>query len=486
MGIKPFFLLLALLVSTGLSAQLDTSKVYKWNGRQVRYLKVEKGKTLYSISKLYGVSQDTLLVWNPTLEAGLKTGMILRIPLPLSKETSKTVAETNKKKVSGEEKSSAGKSNGDIGKATPPSPEEEVKQCEELDSDNQKRVINIVLFLPFYIQPDGGLNPKAHIGLDFYSGLKMALDSVARSGFNAKVHVFDTRNDSAIITAALKKPECLEADLIVGPLYTSGFRPVANFARKNKICAISPFSQSDAILQSYDNVVKLTPDQESLLSSLVTELAAKKPDAQFVLLRNADEKDKANMNLVASVIRKNNLRHFREIALRNSSSLIDSLHAIKENIVFFPSNNQVQVIDLVSKLGNSTSDKRISLVGMQEWNRYDNIDYDHLNNLKFTYASSYAPDFDSEELKRFRKAYKDEYKAEPGSYSIQGYDLGICFLPLIARYGKGFYRCMENLPGQNGLGMKYRFVRAGKKNGIENQGIHVITLDDFIAQPLKP
>ena len=64
-----------------LYAQQDTSKVYEWNGMKFHYYKVEKGKTLYGISKMFQVSQDDILSINPEIKDGLKSGKSIRIPV---------------------------------------------------------------------------------------------------------------------------------------------------------------------------------------------------------------------------------------------------------------------------------------------------------------------------------------------------------------------------------------------------------------------
>ena len=47
---------------------------------------VQKGQTLYSISKSYGVSLNDLIAINPTIENGLKEGQIIYIPIKKLKE----------------------------------------------------------------------------------------------------------------------------------------------------------------------------------------------------------------------------------------------------------------------------------------------------------------------------------------------------------------------------------------------------------------
>ena len=61
--------------------------------------KVEKGQTIYSITKQYGVSQEKLKVLNPELKDGLKLNQFIRIPV-LKLKTDSIVATENVTAVS--------------------------------------------------------------------------------------------------------------------------------------------------------------------------------------------------------------------------------------------------------------------------------------------------------------------------------------------------------------------------------------------------
>lgn len=53
---------------------------------------VEKGQTLYGLSKIYNVSQDAIVALNPTANGGLKTGQILTIPQPDNTNITDTIS----------------------------------------------------------------------------------------------------------------------------------------------------------------------------------------------------------------------------------------------------------------------------------------------------------------------------------------------------------------------------------------------------------
>ncbi len=78
MGYYIFFV--GFLISLGVSAQ-DNLRTQTIDGREFYMHNVEQGVTLYSISKTYKVSVADIQKENPELEAGLKLGQVLKIPL---------------------------------------------------------------------------------------------------------------------------------------------------------------------------------------------------------------------------------------------------------------------------------------------------------------------------------------------------------------------------------------------------------------------
>src|SRR6186713_2188913 len=60
----------------------DTSEVRFINKKKFYIYKVEKGETLYSLGKKFGVTEAELMEFNPDLKDGLKNKMKLWIPAP--------------------------------------------------------------------------------------------------------------------------------------------------------------------------------------------------------------------------------------------------------------------------------------------------------------------------------------------------------------------------------------------------------------------
>lgn len=526
-------------LSQALCAQesADTSKTYEWNGRIVKFTRIVKGKTLYSLAKETGVPQDTLIKLNPELETGLKAGMIVRIPAGFvaKDKSSQRAASLTHEVKQGETLYSIGKKYGltadelvaqnpeaklalQVGmilkinpksggkapqKVTPeneqsinrevepsrpsePEPTSESVACKVSDK-TQKKAIRVGLLLPFYTNATE-LNSKNKIGLEFFSGCKIAIDSLKKAGISTEVIVIDTHADSNAIAGIVNKPELENLDVIIGPLYGSDFKTVSAFANKKGILVVSPFSQNDGIVENLPFACKVTPDQRSQLEGLSRYLIKEKKNARVTLIRNSNVKDQELVNWIGSVFRKESdtsNNRFREIAFTGVNELLSGLDEAYEHVLIFPTTVQVQVIDAIARLSSNRIGKRITLVGLNEWNQYENIEYDHLNNLNFTYASPTFVDFGSQQVKNFQQQFREEFKGEPGNYAFQGFDVSLFFVQSLAQYDSISPECIEKQPLRCGLTSCYGFKKTGSGNGLENNYVNVLQLQDFEAKKLN-
>jgi ABC-type branched-subunit amino acid transport system substrate-binding protein/LysM repeat protein len=519
------------------AAQQDTSRVYEWNGRMVKYVKIPKGQTLYSLSREAKTPQDSLIAINPELVNGLKTGMIVRIPMGFvekPKGTIKRASNLEHTVKTGETAFSIGKKYGlsaeelfqqnpdarnglkvgavlsinpKSGGKIPEKAEQQINKEAEPDkvesttpaaaeidqsicTDKKKgdaRSLKVAFLLPFFASGDE-VNAKSKIGLEFYSGCKIALDSLKKVGFNINARIFDTQSDSSAISKIIDKSDFKESELIIGPLYASDFKTVSSFANKEGIPIVSPFSQSDALLENSPNAVKITPDQKTLLEELSRFLLKDKKAATFTLIRNSNAKDQDAANWISEVFKnEGNLADgkFKEVVFSGVNEILSNLNESTENILIFPTSVQVQVIDAIAKLSSNRLGKRITLVGLNEWNGYENIEFDHLNNLNFTYAAPTKPDFASPASKSFQRKFRDEFKGEPTNYAFQGFDATLFFVDALTRFEKPTLSCLEKMAVSCGINSCYNFVRNGKDNGLENRYVNILQLNDFVAKKLN-
>jgi ABC-type branched-subunit amino acid transport system substrate-binding protein len=493
---------------------------------------VEKGQTVYGISKQYDISQEDLKYCNPEISEGLKIGLILKIPSKkgvkskdaeqrkdgaykihivksketlygISKSNNTTVEEIIKLNPEAEAGLKVGmelkipdtkkskKQNDKTEELPIEAPVQEVlvkveeekpaaKPCKKVSEKEKSKIYNVALMLPFYANSSDKFNTKAKIGIDFYQGVKYALDSLKKQGVYVKLHVFDTQNDSAIAKSIIKKGSLDDMNLIIGPLYSALYMTVAEYANKKKIPSINPFVQSDITIRNNKYSIKATPDNATMASKVAKYVKEKYANHQVLFLTNSSDRDQEYTTLLKDALLESGVM-FKPIKYVSFSEVAENLSESKENLVIFPSTAQAQVYDFTSKL-NGHKSKKISLLGMSEWNNFENIDYNYLNNLNYFYAASNFTDYNSPASQAFQSAFRNEFKVEASNFAFQGFDIAWFFVNALYEYGDDFYKCLEQMPVYTGLNNSFVFRQKGKNNGFENQTIHIIKIDDFNAQ----
>lgn len=546
MGIKLklVILLIAFLGSHSANkvlAQTDSTKAYEHKGVWVKNLVVEKGRTIYNLTKTFNTTQEELYRLNPELQDGLKLNMTIKVPVEkpdeIKVEEEKDNEKTDFPKLKGALKHKVkrkesvysiarmyGVTTDDI-YAINPQAKEGIKpgmeltvyprpsvQPEKPDIINRKdtitarfvnkvvgcsldtkltpsKIIKISLLLPFYLPSDSALSAKSRIGLDFYGGAKLAIDSLKKEGYLLSIHVFDTQTDSTTIPELLKNENFLASDLIIGPLYSSTFIKVAKKAKELGIPAITPFAQSDALLDGYPNVIKITPNAKDQIASLVPALKKKFPSGKFILVDSEISKDQKlnqafkeawdDSSLSSKQLKLNYITHSQ---LNAENNIFDF---VNQNIVIFLCTDEVKVINISTRLDKIKETHRLHLVGLNEWNALDNLDYKLLDALHFTYASPLNIDYVSNPSLSFQNHYRNEFKGEPSYYSYQGFDVTYFFAKQVAKFGTDMTRCLNQLEASCLLNTCYKFRSANSNTGLENRYVNILVLEDFKAVPLN-
>lgn len=429
---------------------------------------VEKGETVYSITKKYTISNERLKALNPELKDGLKIGQQLRVPSPYPK--TKTV--------------------------TPPVQSTDTKPPGLVYKGELKNEYQIALFLPFNIDDENPvevekiingnaeLGNKTSIALQFYEGAMLAIDSLKKLKFNATVFVYDVDDkDSTNVLTLLKKTELTKMDLIIGPLYGSSFMPVAKFAKEHTIPIISPFTQGNKILFNNPYVCKVTPStilQVEQMAHFVTDTFKMQ---NIILVSSQNMKEFPYFNAFKRIANENLLKAGRSVAdsvklVFNMNAFQSTLHPEKINVVVLPSNNQSFVSDFTSKLHVLKDKYKIVLFGMQNWISYDNMDYEYFNELSVHVPSNGFIDYEKSASKNFVKKYRERYKTDPEAYSFQGYDITYYFLSALKKYGSGFLNDLST-NYYNGIETGFRFSQFPSDCGFENKSVWILKYQNY-------
>lgn len=437
-------------------------------------------ETLYSIAKRYMVTTDTIMVINKLRNARIKKGTILKIPI---KKVNYTVVE----KVL-----------------------QDTSLVDTLatitDLPKFKERYNVALMLPLMLDLNEGQMNKplklnqvremystTKISFDFYQGFLLAADSLTKAGLNVDVYVYDTKKDTNEIAKIFNKSEFQEMDLVVGPLYRNTIKFAAKKCLEKNIRIVLPFNTDTDIIYQNSFVFKSVASNMTLLDGAIDYVVEQHNHHNVILLKPTLSSDlslyeRARERFNEAIKKMPNTYNTSIVESSLGSSGGRDLNALVKkdtvNIFIIPSTNLSFVSDAMSRLNkvmnmNPYAKKfKIIAFGLEEWNKFEDLDVKYRNRTNQHYASYRYVDFNSEKGIEFVRAFRANYGTDPNVYSSQGFDVGMYFFSALHLYGTNFDLSID----QHQLDLvqnQFNFRKINTTSGYENQRVTIIKYDDY-------
>ena len=389
--------------------------------------KVKRKQTLYTISEIYNISIQEIKSYNPKIK-GNKLSRKMELNIPIKRIIKLNTVVLEKKEDS-------------INNLMP-----KIQNINLIDSTFNKKFINIAILAPFKldeIELDSVENSKTYlknlnltsISLDFYSGAIMAFNKIKNYGLDLDVKVLDTENDFSTISNILLQNKFGEYDFVLGPLIPRNINQVSRSILKSKTPLVSPLSSNE--IEINENVIQSMPSkliQRKRMLKYIDSLIEEEPDPCVMIIydnKNLDIKEELRLRFPYSEL----------INTDETNGLVDPeitdslLVSSKNNFVFLESEN-LNVITSVSSLLNSqiSKERNISMMTTFRSDIYENenISFEHLGNLNFTYPSYYIPVYDNEKINLFNDLYLEEFGKRPNKIAIRGYDITLDLILRVA------------------------------------------------------
>jgi len=442
--------------------------------------KVTKGETLYSLSRLYKTTVDSIKLVNDGLKQGLKIGETIYIP---TLSNSPNLSEVYNTSVIGGR-----------------------NEIEELDTVIviKKSEYSIGLLLPFYLDENDemvenrsalekrSIYPKSRFAIEFYNGFIMALDSISTDSCKFKVYVYDTKGDDSLRTKSLLlKPEIKTLDLIVGPLYYNNFKFVAEFAKQNRIPVVSPIKQNNKILLGNEFVFKAIPSKSSTINQICTLVVDSFKTENLLALAYEKAKEKSLIDLYIKAYNNQILSSADTIIYSsikvlkintNIAEVVNNLKLNKNNIIFVPASDQTFITNLFNYLTTTLNKKsykdcQITLIGLEEWMKFENIDLEYFQKLNVHYCATRFIDYQDSSLVNFIGHYVEKTETYPSKNTFLGFDIAYYFGSNFVNQGTLF--SSASMKEHNGLSINLKFFKTGIESGFENINSYILRFNDY-------
>lgn len=413
--------------------------------------KVKRKETIFSVSREYGISEQELIAANPELKKGMKKGQFLCIPYPAAT----TVQPTQKEDPY----------------AIPPSNSELFRKSKE--TPKEMSTIKAALVLPF--QEDKRM-------VEYYEGFLMAVDSLKRTGTSLDLYVYDSGKDVSTLNTILAKNEMKKMDVIFGPMHQNQIKPLSDFAEKNDIRLVIPFSQKGEEVFNNPAVYQINTPQSYLYSEVYEHFTRQFPNAHVIFIEPTIA-DKEKADFISGL--KQELKS-KGVSMQtvNESATKETLKAAlrndKENIFIPTSSTNVLLIKALPQLTllvRDNPEQNIHLFGYPEWQIYTKDHLDSFFELDVYFYSSFytntlfpaAVQFTND----YHKWYSKDLTSKFPNYAMLGFDTGFFFLKGLSRYGSELENNLPKMsltPIQTG----FKFQRVNNWGGFINKKVFFI------------
>ena len=353
----------------------------------------------------------------------------------------------------------------------------------------RKGAYNIGVLLPFEIQDNSWQTQrKNQFVTDLYAGLRLAQDSLQRAGRPVQLFAYDTGADTLTLKAVLALPELAGLDLLIGPVYKSGAKLLARYAREHQIICVNPLSQ-DADLVADNTYHYLYAPSAATQGRVAAQFAASafgigrpavllhedgKDDNDFALAYQAAYEAAGGKILAA--------RAFHPEDAVGLTAAFTGLDLAAASHLVVASDNRRAGPTALAALAAVPGPTRPALLVPGTWVDNPSLDPGQLGGPGVYYYHPKYFDAQRPGYRRFRQLYLAKQSLPPSLFANQGFELLLFFGTALQQFGPAFQAGLAAappLPGAIFEGLAY------PGGAHDNQVVPIVKIDHLEFQVVR-
>nr|WP_129734149.1 LysM peptidoglycan-binding domain-containing protein [Parabacteroides goldsteinii] len=431
------------------------TKEVKTVTKEIEYT-IEKKETMYRICRKFNISSAELIKRNPKLKDGVKAGMVIKIPVEAKDVVTETAPVMHERDVNA--------------LLTAP---KEIKRV---------NMIKVALLLPFMTNEK---TPSANTlrFIEYYEGMLLAVDSLRNSGGSIELSVFDTGSGTKKLKEVLKDDALKEANLIIGAVYNDQIGPVAEFAEKNNIKYVIPFTSKNDDVLSNANIFQVNTPHSYLYAKASQAGCDLFANDNVILLKVPGTEEKTDFIKAFKAEMKQRNIPWRELTYSAETfpTEMEALLSKEKRSVIVPTSGTLEALNNFKSplrmLSETKPEYNITMFGYPEWQTYTRECLDDFFALNtYIYSNFYADNL-APEVSDFYSKYKTWYSKSLinyfPKYGILGFDTGMFFFDAIRKYGSNFENNLGNIR-YKGIQTCFDFERVNNWGGFINTNIFIV------------
>lgn len=456
------------------------------------YHLVEKGETVYFLTRKYDVTKEKLIESNSDFD-GIKlvVGEIIKIPKKLG-----GVIENQNILILD--------SLANINFAFEDTVINPKEVCDKANWYKNGKKFEIVILLPFEINSnmrnlynEANSNREQRLYLltekmiSFYSGMLLALEKIKELDVKLQVSVYDTGNENVVISSLVEKGVLDSVDLIIGPAFRSQVDFLNSNLNNDKVAIILPFVDDCEILQKYPRNIMLKPANSFVIDAVADYATLYKQNNYLIIQGTTADQIKIATQYYDALVEA--LGSGDNVSIvpftgKDLTSVKSRVVKERENVFILPFNSETICTNIFLDLF-PLKDYEITLIADEALLEYQTIDPSYFAKVKFTYFSGINVDYADTLTKNIISDYRDVFLCEPDDNSFMGYDAVSYFIVNLVRYGNNFLNCLAQDNKFQGVSSTqvYSANSDFSKSSYSNQSVYIYTMqEDFSFKQVFP
>ncbi|MDF2158462.1 amino acid ABC transporter substrate-binding protein [Algoriphagus sp. CAU 1675] len=308
----------------------------------------------------------------------------------------------------------------------------ELRGLGEATGTGKDDVLDLVVILPFtdFNSRNDSISPNTFV-YELYQGLSLGVDQLKREKRQVNLLTFDSRRDLAYLKNLLQDPSILKADAIIGPIYQDEADLVSVFAENAKIPFIHPLSNLGERFANREYSFLFRPSVNDLSEGIVRSLKRQNWGKKFAIGYSNSSRDERLAGMLQQRLLQEGFFQINMKQLTPSSTGQflqelgittgrDSLENLVDQIIILTDDPSIAqpTFGLIESV---TSD--VPVVVMDSWLAFNFANYEMLEFPNFYFISNNVPEFESEEMKKFKQRFYNRYLTYPTLNASLGYEL---------------------------------------------------------------
>lgn len=366
---------------------------------------------------------------------------------------------------------------------------------------------NVSVILPFMSQrfdPNSlDINRSSLMALNYYSGVRMALDELDSEGIKLNVRTFDSEASESVVSNLLRSnTDVQNAHLIMGPFKTENVRMVAENVRGTGQVFVSPYSAASSLSMRNPNYIQVSPTLTTHCESLIRHALQTYRSDQVVLVARDRRGERESLSYFQEenyriLGERNPEKQLNEYVIANDEDFeqIDVLPLLElqdTTVFIIPSWQETFVYSLLRKIELARGEySHIVVYGMPQWATFELIDFEYYEKLNVHISSNTYIDQVQTDIKFFRSRFFERFGSPPTNEAFIGYDLMLYMGRMLKKHGTKFQFALDRESARY-LHTRFDFnqvvipTTTGAENlpveQFENKHVNILEFQDYYFQ----